>query len=137
MGVTCEVDGYRVRLVARGFSQTRGNDFQETFAPIAKLPSIRTMLALAAALDLEIHQMDAKTAFLNVELEEVIYMVHPEGYKNKEHKDYVCRLNKAIYGLKQAQRVWNEKIDSVLLRFGFQSCQANHSIYRLKNKKLA
>jgi hypothetical protein len=79
-----EIDRYRARLVARGLSQTRGIDFQETFAPIAKLPSIRTMLALAVALDLEIHQMDVKSAFLNRELEEVIYMVQPEGYEDKE-----------------------------------------------------
>jgi hypothetical protein len=77
------------------------------------------MLALAVALDLEIHQMDVKSAFLNRELEEVIYMVQPEGYEDKEHNDYVCKLKKAIYSLKQAQRVWNEKIDSVHLRFGF------------------
>lgn len=91
-----EVDRYRARLVARGLSQTRGIDFLETFSPIAKLPSIRTMLALAVALDLEIHQMDVKSAFLDRELEEVIYMVQPEGYEDKEHNDSVCKLKKAI-----------------------------------------
>ena len=94
------------RLVAKGFTQQEGIDYTETFSHVVRFTSIRIILALVAGLDLELHQMDVKTAFLNGELEEKIYMVQPEGFivPGSEHK--VCKLKKSIYGLKQSLRQW-------------------------------
>ena len=91
-------------MVAKGFTQQEGIDYTETFSPVVRFTSIRIILALVVGLDLELHQMDVKTAFLNGELEEEIYMVQPEGFivPGSEHK--VCKLKKSIYGLKQSSR---------------------------------
>lgn len=88
-------------VIAKGFFQTKGLDFSETFALVAKLLSIKMLLALIAILDLEVHQMDVKNAFLNGCLEEDIYMMQPKGYKNSHRKGLVCKVKKAIYDLKQ------------------------------------
>ncbi|KAL9273856.1 Retrovirus-related Pol polyprotein from transposon TNT 1-94-like protein, partial [Drosera capensis] len=97
---------HKARLVVKGFRQKQGIDFEEIFSPVVKMTSIRTVLGLVAGLDLELEQLDVKTAFLHGDLEEEIYMVQPEGFevKGKEHK--VCRLRKSLYGLKQAPRQW-------------------------------
>ena len=124
------IDRYKARLVAQGFSQKEGVDFNETFAPVAKFCSIRALLALAAHQDLEIHQMDVNTAFLNGDLDEDIYMRQPDGYvvAGKEH--LVCKLNKSLYGLKQAGRSWYTKIDKVLLDLGFGHLHSDHCVYQ-------
>ena len=98
------IDRYKARLVAKGFSQLEGTDFDETFAPVARLSSIRALLALGAHYDWEIHQMDVKTAFLNGDLDEEIYMTQPEGFVQPGKVNMVCKLRKALYGLKQAGR---------------------------------
>ncbi len=90
--------------MARGFTQTFGVDYNENFALVAKFVSIRCILALAAIEDMEIHQMDVKTAFLNGDLEEEIYMEEPEGF-TQEGEHLVCKLHKSLYGLKQSPRV--------------------------------
>ncbi len=105
-GVDGEVKRYKARLVARVFTQTFGVDYNETFAPIAKFVSIRCILALAAIEDMEIHQMDVKTTFLNGDLEEEVYMEQPEGFTH-EGEHFVCKLHKSLYGLKQPPRAWN------------------------------
>ena len=105
-----DVVRYKVRLVAEGFAQVQGVDFHETFAPVAKFTTIRCILAIGAAMNLEIHQMDVKTAFLNGDLEEDIYMVQPEGFVQEGKEDYVCKLKKSLYGLKQSPRAWYQKI---------------------------
>ena len=91
---------YKTRLVVKGFSQKHGVDFDEIFSPVVKMSSIRVVLGLVASLDLELEQLDVKTAFLHGDLKEEIYMVQPEGFeaKGKEHR--VCRLKKSLYGLK-------------------------------------
>jgi len=99
---------FKARLVAKGCSQVEGVDFSETFAPVAKFNTIRIILALAAAMGLEIHQMDVKTAFLNGELDVVIYMEQPEGFVQKGREHLVCKLRKTLYGLKQSGRAWYE-----------------------------
>jgi len=91
------VDGYKARLVARGFTQTFGIDYNETFAPVAKFVSIRCILALVAIENMGIHQMDVKTTFLNGDLEEEIYMEQPEGF-TQEGEHLVCKLHKSLYG---------------------------------------
>ena len=99
-------------IVARGFSQVYEVDYLETFAPVAKLASIRILFAIAAAMDLEIHQMDVVTAFLANELDEEIYMEQPKGFV--DGNDMVCKLGKSLYGLKQSARLWNQKLDRYL-----------------------
>jgi len=121
------IERFKARLVARGFSQQRGIDFDETFAPIAKLQSIRLILALAAMNDLELHQMDVKTAFLYGSLDEKVFMEQPEGFE--EFQDMVWQLDKSLYGLKQAPRAWHLELDTSLKALGFRRTISDHSIY--------
>ena len=96
--------------MAKGYTQLEGIDYEDTFSPVVKFASIRLILALVAHLDLELHQMDIKTTFLNGELNEEIYMKQPVGFviQSQEHK--VCKLNRSIYGLQQSSRQWYFKI---------------------------
>lgn len=110
---------YKARLVAKGFTQVHGVDYEETFAPVARLDSLRLLLALAAVFDWDVHQIDIKTAYLNGELDEEIYMDQPKGFTAPGMKGKVCRLRKAIYGLKQAGRQWHKHLRDTLLEFGF------------------
>jgi hypothetical protein len=130
------VDRYKARLCAKGYSQQQGIDYTETFAPVAKFSSIRSLLALAAHYDLEVHQMDVKTAFLNGDLEEDIYMVQPEGFIVKGKETWVCKLNKSLYGLKQASRAWYQKMDQALQNLEFIRLYADPCIYVLRTSEL-
>jgi len=94
------VERYKARLVAKGFTQKEGIDFKETFSPVSTKDSFRTIMALVAHFDLELHQMDVKTAFLNGDIDEIIYMVQPENFESGDPKNMVCKLIKSIYGLK-------------------------------------
>ena len=125
------VDKYKARLVAKGYAQKAGVDYDETFAPVAKFTSIRMLLALAAHHDFDIHHMDVKTAFLNGDLEEVIYMQQPEGYSTaaRGEQRLVCKLQKALYGLKQAGRAWNEKILDALVRLQFTPLDSDSCVF--------
>ena len=98
---------FKVRLVAKGFTQKEDINYMETFSLVAMLKSIRILLSIVACLDYEIWQMDVKTAFLNGNLEEDIYMQQPEGFVAGRKDNLVCKLRKSIYGLKQASRCWN------------------------------
>ena len=90
----------------KGFQQKKGVDFDEIFAPVVKMTSIRTVLSIAANMDLEVEQLDVKTTFLHGDLEEEIYMHQQEGFVEKGKENLVCRLRKSLYGLKQAPRQW-------------------------------
>ena len=105
---------YKARLVAKGFRQVQGVDYDETFSPVAMLKSIRIILAIAAYFDYEIWQMDVKTAFLNGNLDEDVYMIQPEGFVDPINAGKICKLQKSIYGLKQASRSWNIRFDEVV-----------------------
>ena len=105
---------YKARLVVKGYSQKKGVDFEEIFSPVVKMSSIRTILSLAACHDLEVEQMDVKTAFLHGDLEEELYMEQPEGFIAQGKEDYVCKLKKSLYGLKQAPRQWYKKFEFVM-----------------------
>nr|GEX76170.1 copia-type Pol polyprotein [Tanacetum cinerariifolium] len=101
------------RLVAKGYRQEEGIDFEESFAPVARIEAIRISIANAASKNMTIYQMDVKTAFLNGELKEEVYVSQPEGFVNPDHPTHVCRLKKALYGLKQAPRAWMDSCDPV------------------------
>ena len=124
------VDRYKARLVAKGYSQLYGIDFTETFAPVVRFSSLRAILAIAASADYEIHQMDVKTAFLNGDLDEDIYMQQPDGYRAAGAQvDHVWKLNKSLYGLKQAGRAWNKKMDAALVELAFKPLQSDSCVY--------
>ena len=117
------------KLVAKGFRQKEGVDYFDTYAPVARISSIRVLLALASVYNLFVHQMDVKTAFLNGNLDEEIYMEQPEGFVLPRNENKVCKLVKSVYGLKQAPKQWHEKFDSVILEFGFEHNSADKCIY--------
>jgi hypothetical protein len=98
--------------VARGFSQQEGEDYTETFAPVARCTSIKAIISLAASMGWSLHQMDVKTAFLNGVIEEEVYIEQPQGFEVHPIDTHVCRLKKALYRLKQARRAWYARIDS-------------------------
>jgi hypothetical protein len=123
------IERFKARLVAQGYTQQYGIDYEETFAPVARLASIRTLLAYAVSNDFLIHQMDVVTAFLNGNLEEEIYMDQPEGFKVPGKENLVCRLKKSLYGLKQSPRCWNKVFHNYMMTIEYlQSC-ADSCIY--------
>ena len=123
------IQRYKARLVARGFTQTYGIDFTETFAPVAKLNTIRVLLSLAVNCDWKLHQLDVKNAFLNGKLEEEVYMQLPPGLKSIEGSNKVCKLNKSLYGLKQSPRAWFERFTKVILQNGYKQSLADHTLF--------
>ena len=123
------IERHKARLVAKGFTQTAGADFEETFSPVVKYTSIRTLCAIVNELDLELHQMDVSTAFLNGDLQEEIFMKQPEGYVKQGQENLVCKLNKSLYGLKQASRCWYETFDHFLKESGYKQCTADSCLY--------
>ena len=128
-GANGEIVKYKARWVAQGFRQKHGIDYNETFAPVARFDSIRALLALVAHHDWELHQMDVKSAYLNGDLEEELYMRQPTGFVVKGSENLVCRLNKSLYGLKQAGRTWNKRIDVELKAHGFAPIDADPCLY--------
>ncbi|KAK3749555.1 hypothetical protein QZH41_007287 [Actinostola sp. cb2023] len=123
------VDRFKGRLVAQGYSQMKGIDYDEVFSPVARHESLRSLLALANAHDLEMHQMDVTTAFLNGTLDCEIYMSQPEGFVDPKKPDHVCKLKKSIYGLKQSARCWNTTIDEYLKSADYRKSDADGCIY--------
>uniref|UniRef100_A0A2N9EJW8 Integrase catalytic domain-containing protein n=1 Tax=Fagus sylvatica TaxID=28930 RepID=A0A2N9EJW8_FAGSY len=121
------VERYKARLVARGFTQEYGIDYEETFAPVARLTSVRSLLAVAAVRHWPLFQMDVKNAFLNGDLLEEVYMQPPPGYPDSQNQ--VCRLRRALYGLKQAPRAWFAKFSSVVAQQGFTPSSYDSALF--------
>ncbi|CAI7818577.1 unnamed protein product [Closterium sp. NIES-54] len=128
-----ELTCYKSRLVAKGFQQTKGKDFDEIFAPVGKGTTLRVMLGMAANRGWRIKQMDITTAFRNGIILEGLYMLQPEGLDDGSGR--VCRLKKAIYGLKQAPRAWYHKLEKTLLAGGFKKSECDHSLFLLQEKE--
>lgn len=137
------IDKYKARLVILECHQKPGEDFSETFAPVAKLTTVRTLLAVAAKENLYTFQMDVSNAFLHGELSENVYMKLPQGYRaigsrlttnmelTKSKGTMVCKLKKSLYGLKQAPRLWFYKLSSTLLQLGYKQSKADSSLFSL------
>lgn len=136
------IDKHKAHLVILGYKQTYGIDYVETFAPVAKMTTVRSMLAVAAMKNWHVHQLDVSNAFLNGDLNEVVYMTLPLGYTGHEsridkkgivdlsaYKHLVCRLIKALYGLRQASRKWHYKLAKTLTSIGFSHSKADYSLY--------
>ncbi|KAL5762227.1 hypothetical protein ACOSP7_018491 [Xanthoceras sorbifolium] len=121
------VERHKARLVAKGFTQEYGIDYEETFAPVARLTSVRSLLAVAAVRRWNLFQMDVKNAFLNGDLTEEVYMKPPPGYDSPPNK--VCRLRRALYGLKQAPRAWFAKFSTTIQQFGFLSSAYDSALF--------
>jgi hypothetical protein len=107
------------RLVAQGYSQKEGIDYEETFAPVARLEAIRILLAFAMAKEFKLYQMDVKSAFLNGVIEEEVYVKQPSGFESEKYPHRVYRFKRALYGLKQAPRAWYGRLRGFLLSRGF------------------
>ena len=120
MKVDGTIDKFKARLVVKGFIQKEGIDYFDTYAPVARISTIRVLIALASIYKLQIYQMDVKTAFLNGELEEKIYMKQPEGFVVQGQEQKVCKLIKSPYGLKQAPKQWHKKFDKVIISNGYR-----------------
>ncbi|KAJ9547168.1 hypothetical protein OSB04_019711 [Centaurea solstitialis] len=122
----------KARLVAKEYRQQEGIDYDQTFAPVARLEAIRMFLAYAAYKDFTVFQMDVKTAFLYGHLKEEVYVTQPEGFVDPDHPDYVYVLDKALYGLKQAPRAWYEELSKYLLSKGFKKGSVDSTLFIMK-----
>ena len=119
----------KARLVAKGYAQVAGLDFEETFAPVARLESIRILLAYAAHHSFRLFQMDVKSAFLNGPIKEEVYVEQPPGFEDERYPDHVCKLSKALYGLKQAPRAWYECLRDFLIANAFKVGKADPTLF--------
>eukprot|EP00253_Pinus_taeda_P015873 PITA_15873 len=123
-----KIERHKARLVVKGYKQQYGRDYEETFAPVARTETVRAVLSIAAQNKWKVYQMDMKLAFVNGVLMEEVYIEQPLGYEKKGQKHKVCRLKKALYGLKKAAREWYNRIDSYLLENGFDKCEGEPTL---------
>ncbi|GFW87114.1 retrovirus-related Pol polyprotein from transposon TNT 1-94 [Trichonephila clavipes] len=126
------INKYKARLVARGFSQYQGIDYSETYSPVTKLGTIRTVLSIAAEERMHLTQFDVSTTFLYGDLEETIFMKQPEGFKDGSGR--VCKLKRSLYGLKQSPRCWNKCFGQFLTDLGFKASEADPCLYIRERK---
>ncbi|KAH9786526.1 hypothetical protein KPL71_010287 [Citrus sinensis] len=127
--INSEPRRFKAKLVAKGYTQMEGIDFKEVFSPVVRHASIRVLMAITATQNLELEQLDVKTAFLHGNLQEEIFMSQPEGYEAPDRRDYVCLLKKSLYGLKQSPKQWYLKFDEFITTHGFQRCNYDCCVY--------
>jgi hypothetical protein len=120
---------YKAGLVAKGFTQTYGFNYTETFSPVVRHSTLRLLLSLAVQLDWKIDHWDTVTAFLHGPLKENVYMVPPQGLNNADVKSKVCKLRTGLYGLKQSSRIWYEQLHSELYKYDFKQCELEPCVY--------
>jgi hypothetical protein len=125
----------KARLVAQGFTQVEGMDFEETYALVARLEAIRMLLAFAVHYDFKLYQMDVKSAFLNGPIQELFYVEQPPGFEDPKFPNHVYKLQKTLYGLKQAPRAWYECLKEFLLKQGFEIGKADPTLFTCKINK--
>lgn len=125
------LERHKARLVVLGNNQTEGLDYNETYAPVAKMVTIRAFLQQAASLDWEVQQMDVHNAFLHGDFDEEVFMQFPPGFRTKD-KTKVCRLHKSLYDLKQAPRCWFAKLGNAMKEFGFNQDGSDYSLYTIE-----
>ena len=127
---------YKARLVARGFAQGNELSVNDTFAPVIRGSSIKMLLSYALKNDLEVHHIDVKNAYLNAPIKEEIYVEQPFGYENKFKRTFACKLNKAMYGLKQAAKCWNDMLTRIMTDLGLRQFESEECIYATKGNEL-
>ena len=121
--------------MAQGYTQVEGIDFDESFAPVARLESIRILLSIACIVNFKLYQMDVKSTFLNGFLNEEVFVEQPKGFQDLHFPDHVLRLKKALYGLKQALRAWYDCLTTYLLDHGFKRGQADRTLFVKRDEK--
>jgi hypothetical protein len=131
---SAKVVGHKVQLVAQGYMQIAGVDYNDTFAPVARMEGMHTVLHIGAQRDWAMHQFDLKTAFLYGDLEEEIYMRQPKGYEEPGKEDHLALLQKGLYGLKQGRRQWNKKLHEAMTEFRYTHISVDHCIYTRTTK---
>jgi histone deacetylase 1/2 len=127
--VQLTVDRYKGRLVAKGYKQRYGLDYEDSFSPVVKIATIRLVLFVDVTKGWSMRQLDVQNAFLRDILEEGVYMRQPLGFESKAHPNFVCKLDKAIYGLKQAPRAWYSRLSTKLISLGFKSSKSDMSLF--------
>jgi len=123
----------KARLVVQGYNQKEGIDYEETFATVARIEAIRILIAFAAHMEFKLYQMNVKSAFLNGYLKEGVYVTQPPGFKNNELPNHIFKLDKALYGVKQAPRAWYEHLSNFLLENDFRRGKVDNTLF-LKSK---
>jgi Reverse transcriptase (RNA-dependent DNA polymerase) len=122
-----KVDRFKAQLVAKGYTQIYGVDYEQTFAPVAKMNTARTLISCAVKLGWDLCQLDVKNAFLHEDLKEEVFIEIPPDFANEQLRDKVCRLKRSLYDLKQSPRAWFERFSMAMKRLGYRQSNADHT----------
>ena len=123
------IERYKARLVAQGYTQTYGVDYSKTFSPVAKIDSIRVLFSIATDKDWPLHQFNVKNAFLHGKIEEEVYTKAPPGFSDEYNPEEGCKLNKALYSLKQSPRAWFGRFTTAMMKFGYKQSNSDDTLF--------